>query len=296
MTTTMPHFSYHRPATLGEALALLEEYGQSARILAGGTDLIERMRAGIQKAEHLVSLGRVEGLDAVGFDAARGLSIGASARVSDVGRSEAVRVHYPTLALACDVMATPQICNMATVVGNIVNGSPAADTAPPLLAHDGRMVLVSSAGEREVPLAAFFQGPGRVDRKPDEIARELLVPAPAPGTGTGFQRISARSKIDIAAVLVSTLVVLAADGTVTTARIVLGAVAPTPLRCTEAEALLQGAEPTPELIEQAAEICKQTARPIEDTRASAEWRKAMVGVLSQRAIEEAVRNARGATQ
>ncbi|MEW6074274.1 MAG: xanthine dehydrogenase family protein subunit M [Planctomycetota bacterium] len=293
MTALLPHFVHHRPETLPRLLDLLAEHGERARILAGGTDLLERMRAGIVHAEHVISLGRVPGLDHVRFDEGMGLTIGARASLADVGRHPAVRQFYPTLSRACTVMCTPQICNMATVVGNLVNGSPSADAAPPLLIHDARLALVSTAGEREISLADFFLGPGRVERRPEELVREARVPAPAPEAGSSFQRISARSAVDIAAVLAAALLEIGEDGRIRSARVALGAVAPTPRRCLVAEELLAGGEPDPALFEEAAGLCAAVARPIDDTRASAAWRRAMVGVLSRRALEEAAQVARG---
>ena len=237
-------------------------------------------------------MNRVEGLDHVRFDDQAGLAIGASARIRDVMDHDAVRERYPSLARACEVMATPQVCNMATVAGNLANAAPCADTAAPLLAHDARVVLASSEGMREVALSEFFRGPGEVDLGPSELMKEILVPVPPPGSGHGHQRISARSRVDMAAVIACAFLVLE-DGRMHHARIALGSVAPTPLRAPEAEEVLEGEAPTRELLEQAAEVCEKTAKPIDDVRASAEWRRTMVRVLSRRALEAAVETAGG---
>lgn len=293
----LPPFDYHRPTSLGEALGLLQTHGREARILAGGTDLLAKLRSGSLVASHLVSLSRVEELNAITFDEKAGLTIGAAATVSEVGRHAAVRACYPVLASGCSVLATPQIRNMATVAGNLANAAPCADTACPLHVYDARLVIASASGEREVPLAEFFRGPGAVNLEAGEMVKQILVPPPPAGAGGSYQRISGRSRVDISAAMTAALVVLDADQKkIATARLALGSVAPTPMRAREAEAILVGAEPTPEVIERAAQSCEKEAAPIDDVRASAVWRTVMVRVLSQRAITEAVAAAQGGSQ
>jgi len=291
-STRLPAFTYHRPTTLGEALQLLNDHQGSAKLIAGGTDLLGHLRSGAICADHLVSLSRVRDLDRIGFSADGGLFIGAGARISDVGARTEVRQHYPALATACSVMATTQIRNMGTVAGNISNGSPCADTAGPLLVYDARLVISDRSGRRRVPLSDFFKGPGVVDLGPAEVVESIQVPSPG-GAGSAYLRVSARSQVDMAAAGVAGLLALDEAGSVSRARLALGAVGPTPMRCPEAEDLLTGEKPTPALLEHAAAACKRGALPIDDIRATAEWRRAIVEVLARRVLERCLELARG---
>jgi len=228
-------FDYHRPRTLEAALALLGELGASARVLAGGTDLIDRLRRGSMEAAHLVSITCIDELREVRFDDAGGLEIGAAARIREVGRHAEVVQRYPALAHACSVMATTNIRNMGTVGGNIVNGSSCADTAGPLLVHGATVTIANRGGRRQVDLERFFRGPKEVDLAPGELVVSLRLPVPAPASGSAYDRISARSRVDMAAASVAGYVVLDASGTMNAARVAVGAVAPTPMLIAEAE-------------------------------------------------------------
>ncbi len=288
----MPHFEYHQPTSLEEALDLLAAHRADVRVIAGGTDLVPRMRLGAMAPGHVVSINRIPGLRAITYQPDDGLVIGAAARVSEVAAHPDVQQNYPALAYACRVMATPQVRNMATVAGNIANSSPSADTAAPLLAYDAKVVLVERGGRRQVPLKDFFTGPGQNVMENMEMIEAIRVPSPPPGAGSCYLRISARSKVDIAAVGVAAMVVLDPSGGILAARIALGAVAPTPLRAFEAEEILTGAEPSDELIKRAAAACVRASRPIDDVRASAAWRRAMVEVLARRAISRCIEMAK----
>ncbi len=284
--SALPRFAYHRPGSLEEALELLSEHAAGARLLAGGTDLIGKLRAGALPCEHLVSLGRVRELERLDHDEAQGLGIGAGVRVSDVGRHPEVAARYPALAHACRVMATVQVRNMATVAGNLVNGSPCADTAAPLLVYDARLELARKGGRREVALSDFHRGPGEVDLEPGELVERIRLGPPPERSASSYQRISARSRVDMAAASAAACLSLHPDGRVRRARLALGAVAPTPMRCPEAEALLEEQTPDDGLLRRAAAACEEAARPIDDVRATADWRRAMVGVLVRRALEQ----------
>ena len=291
----LPHFEHHAPTALADALALAAQLGDRARIFAGGTELLPKLRAGRYAYEHLISINRVEELRRLAYDADDGLSIGAGVRIRDVADHPAVREMYPALTRACSEMATVQIRNMATVAGNLANGSPCADSAGPLLVYDARVTLVASTGSRELPLADFFRGPGEVDLAAGEILTAITVPPPAPRSGSAFLRLSARSRVDIAAASASARLTFE-DGKVTAARIALGAVAPTPLRCPDAEALLVGKVPDEALIADAATAAGRAAKPIDDVRASAAYRRAVVPVLVRRTLAECVARVKGDAQ
>jgi len=288
-----PSFDYHRPETLEAALALLDELGAGARVLAGGTDLIDRLRRGAVTIDHLVSITRIDALRALGFDESRGLTIGAAARIRDVGRHPAVVRLYPALARACSVMATTHIRNMGTVAGNVANGSSCADTAGPLLVHAATVTIARHGARRQLDLDRFFRGPKAVDLGPGELVVDLRVPTPPVRSGSAYERISARSRVDMAAASVAAFVALDEDGTAVTARIALGAVGPTPMRATDAERRLTGRVPDAGAVADAAAASAAACRPIDDVRATAEWRRAVVEVLARRALERAVARARG---
>lgn len=287
-----PPFTHHRPTTLGEALEILGEHKGNARLLAGGTDLVNKLRSGAIRTEHLVSLNRVRDLARVHFSEEKGLSIGATARISAVGAHAEVRGRYPALAHACSVMATTQIRNMGTVAGNLANGSPCADTAGPLLVYEAVLLVSDRSGRRRIPLAEFFKGPGVVDLRPTEIVESIQVPPPG-NAGSDYQRISARSRIDMSAAGVAGLLALDGQGRVSRARLAMGSVGPTPMRCSAAEDLLTGQVPDDPLLERAATACAVASLPIDDVRATAEWRRAVVAVLARRVLEQSLLRAKG---
>ena len=284
-------FEVHQPTSLEQALDLLSAHRSSVRVLAGGTDLVPKLRAGALEVQHLVSLARVPGLNRISFEEDDGLVIGAGTRLSDVARHPAVQEYYPALAHACAVMATPQVRNMGTVAGNLANAAPSADTAAPLLAYDASLVVVERGGRRQVKLREFWTGPGLQVLEPWEIIEAIRVPSPPQRSGSCYQRISARSQTDIAAVGVAAFLALDLEGRILKARLALAAVAPTPLRAEEAEAMLEGQLPEESLLMRAAAACVRASRPIDDLRASAAWRRKMVQVLAQRAIQESYRQA-----
>jgi carbon-monoxide dehydrogenase medium subunit len=289
----MPHFTVHQPTSLEEALDLMSRHRSSMKLLAGGTDLVPKLRAGALKVDNLVSLGRVPGLTRITYLDDDGLVIGAGAKLSEVATNPEVLRHYPALAHACAVMATTQIRNMGTVAGNLVNAAPSADTAAPLLAYKASAVLVERGGRRQVPLDKFFEGPGRCAIEHLEILEAIRVPAPLDRSGSSYERLSARSQVDIAAVGVAGFLALDMQGKVLAARLALSAVAPTPVRCVESESMLMEQEPTPELMARAAAAAVRASRPIDDVRATAAYRRTMVHVLAKRVLASCLSQAQG---
>jgi carbon-monoxide dehydrogenase medium subunit len=287
------HFTVHQPKTIEEALDLLSMHRSSVRVLAGGTDLVPRLRAGIDDTKHLVSINRVKGIRRINYQDEDGLIIGAASRISEVGKHADVQKYYPGLAHACQKMATVQIRNMGTVVGNLANSSPSADTAAPLLSQRASLILVERGGRRQVDLKDFFTGPGENVMDPFEMIEAIRIPSPPQRTGSAYLRISARSKVDIAAVGVAASLTLDMDGKILKSSIALGSVAPTPVRCPEAEAMLEGQVPEEALLMRAGAACVRTARPIDDMRATGSYRRKMVQVLAQRVLLECLKRAQG---
>lgn len=280
------HFDVLQPTSLDQALEMLSTAEGQVKVLAGGTDLVPKLRAGLLPTTRLISLGRVPGLDELSFTPESGLSIGANVRLSDVAAHPEVRGRYPGLAHACSVMATTQVRNMGTVTGNLANAAPSADTAAPLLVHDAALRLVGPEGRRQVALADFFTGPGATVLGLAEIIEAVEVPCPPPSAGSSYRRLSARSQVDIAAVGVAGLLSLDADGRIEVCRLALAAVASTPLRCPEAEAILTGQTPEPDRLDQSAEAAVAASRPIDDVRASADFRRHTVKILARRVLDD----------
>ncbi|VBB47756.1 FAD binding domain in molybdopterin dehydrogenase [uncultured Desulfatiglans sp.] len=282
----MPKFEYHAPETLDAALQLLAEKGAGAHLLAGGTDLLVKMNHGMLKPKTVIALKGIPGLSAIKVDPQKGLTIGATVLLAEVAAHPDILRDYPAVAYAANKTANVQIRNMGTVAGNLCNAAPSADNAPTLVAMGGEAVLMGPKGERRLPLDRFFKGPGQTAMDPAEIMTAIHVPTPPPGAGVSYQHISARGKVDISAVCVGAMVTM--DGNVCSeAAIVLGAVAPIPMRARKAEEILRGKEWSAELAREAAAAAEAEARPIADVRASAEYRKQMVAVLTRRALEEA---------
>jgi len=277
----MRPFDHYTPVTLEEALELLARHNGSARPLAGGTDLVLRMKNGLEQPRAVVNLKRLEALRGIALDEEGGLRIGALTPLREVQRSEVLHRRYPAVAHAARVLASEQIRSVATIGGNLCNASPAADMPPPLLVHDAEVRLVSLHGERTLPLAEFFTGPGQTVLRPGELLREVVLPPPR-GEAV-YLKLTPRAAMDIAVVGVAVCLAVR-DGVCEHIRIALGAVAPIPLRARRAEAVLQGQALTAERIAQAAEAAADECSPIDDVRASAWYRRRMVQVLTRRAL------------
>jgi len=286
----MPRFQWFEPRSLDEALALLAHHGADAKVLAGGTDLVPRMERGVLQPKVVVGLGRIAELSTLHCSAAEGLRIGATARVAHVLEHPQVRSLYPAVAHAASQTATVPVRNRATVVGNACNASPCADNVPVLVARGARVEIVRAGGRRSVEIEAFFRGPGVTVLEPDELVQAIVLPPPPPRSGASYFNISARSKVDLSAVSAGVLVEKT-GARCTGARIVMGAVGPVPLRAKKAESVLIDSDLRPEALAEAGAAAAEESRPIGDVRASAEWRRRMVGVLVRRAVAEAAARA-----
>jgi len=281
-------FEYFSPQTLKEAIEILQKY-DNACVMAGGTDLLLRLRSGEIKTEAVIGLKNIKRLDHIAFTKNKGLTIGATALLVDVAKHRAIRKHYPGIVTAAQKTANVQIRNMGTVTGNLCNASPSADNAPMLLVLDGLLNIIGPDGKRKLPLKDFFEGPGVTSLGKQEIVESINVPPPQPNTGTSYLTLSARGQVDCTAVGVA--VKLTMDGNICKdAKVAVGACAPTPLRILEAEECFNGKSFSEMLIEQAARITVEKTRPIDDVRASAYYRSAMVEVLVKRTIADAMNN------
>ncbi len=285
----VPQFEYVEPATAAEAAAILAREGERARPLAGGTDLLVQMKMERRQPATLVSLSGIAELADV--TETGGLTLGATASIRTVERHPAVRAGFTALAEACRAFSTVQIMEMGTVGGNVCNASPAADTAPALLVHDAVARISSASGARTLPLEMFFTGPGRTALEPAELLKSIFLPATTATTGSAFLKVG-RVAADIAKVFVA--VRLTRDGDrIGECRIALGAVAPTPLRVPEAEALLTGERPEAAVITAAAAWVQTAIAPITDVRSTAAYRRQVAGVLVADALRLAWQRAGG---
>lgn len=282
----LPEIECLFPKTVRQALSMLESHQEDSRAIAGGTDIINKLKRRFVSTRYLVDLKAIPDLDFVVEDS-QGLRIGAVASLSDILDSPLVRRHYPIIIDAVSVMASPQIRNTATMVGNLCNAVPSADSAPPLIALQAKLRIVNSRGQRTVPVETFFTGPGKTVLTPRELVQEILIPSPkVPSAGTYLKHML-RSEMDLAVVGVGVYLTLnSEDKTCTDARIVLGAVAPTPIRAQKAEDILKDKTIDNNLMEECAKIASTESKPIDDIRGSADYRKKIVSVLAKRAIQQ----------
>jgi len=287
----LPHVELHEADSLEEASALMARHGREARLLAGGTDLIVDLKSSRVQARHLVSIGGIGALHGVTTDEF-GLRIGALTTISQLGAAPAVRQSFASLLDATQQMAAPQVRNLATVGGNLASAVPCADLPPILIALKARVVIWSAAGSRETPLEAFFLGPRRTTLAAGDVLTAVRVPHPPSRFGAAYARFALRDGNAIAVTAVAASLALADNGLIHEARIALGAVAPIPVLCRTAGARLAGCSPEDAAFADAAEAAVQSAEPISDVRGSAEYRRELVGVLTGRALETALRRAR----
>lgn len=286
--TVMPEFRYHAPEALGEVLALLDEYGDAAKVIAGGTDLIPKLKAGVLVPGHVVSLKNVRDLHYLDYDCEKGLSFGATTTLRELERHPVVKSSYRALHIGCQKIASTQIKNVATAVGNICNAVPSADTAPALLVLGAEIVIRSARGERVVPVEEFFTGVCKTVVAHNELVTGVRVPAMEKNAGSTYIKYAVRRAMDLAMVGVAVKLV-AENNLCKDVKIALGAVATTPIRARAAEELLIGRELTDDAIARAAACASgNCCRPITDLRATREYRQEIVRVLARDAIKQSM--------
>ena len=312
----MKKFDYLRPKTLDEALALLNQYGKKASLIAGGTDVIVMTKQKKMSPEVLISLQGIPGLDQIEYNGT--LRIGPLVTHRTIEKSERIRKEFSALADAVDVLGSIQIRNVATVVGNICTAAPSADTATPLLVLGARVRIRSLKEERTVPIEAFFRGPGETVLKEGEIVTELVIPKPLPNTGSAYWKHQRRKALDLPILGVSLLLSLDKDrvscsdllctaSPISTilhemeedelicneVRIALGVAGPTPFRAMKAESLLRGRRISDELLDRVSQAVTEEAKPRDSIRGEAWYRRDLIGVLVKRmamkCIERVVR-------
>jgi len=285
-----PRFEYHAPASLDEAIGLLDRYAGDAKILAGGQSLLPLMKLRLAGPRALVDLNRIPGLAYVREEGGL-LRIGALARTNDLNDSDLVRTRYPILSDAAAVISDPLVRNMGTVGGNAAHGDPSNDLPACMIALRAAYLVRGPNGTRTVPAQEFYLDTFATALAPNEVLTEIQIPQARPGQGTAYIKLEKRAGdfpiVGIAASLVE------AGGTIAEAGIGLTAVGPTALRAADAEAALAGHAPDDAAFRRAADLAQDIARPVSDLRGTAEYKKAMVGLLMRRALERAHGRARG---
>jgi carbon-monoxide dehydrogenase medium subunit len=283
----LPAFRYVRATSKAHAVDLLEKHAGDARLLQGGTDLFVQMRAGDCQPGILVDIKQVPDLQQISFDPEQGLRLGPAVPMNRIAEHPEVNSHYPILVESIRTVASYQLRNRATVGGNICNASPAADTAPPLLVLEAMLSVAGMKGERKIPIGEFFTGPGTTALGSEEFLTSITLPVPPLGTCGCYDKLGRNASGDLAIVGVA---ILAFPDQAAEAgarfRIALASVAPTPIRARDAERILAQSPITEASMEAAAEAAQIAASPIDDLRASAGYRKAMVKELSLRSIKK----------
>ncbi len=288
----MHAFDYVAAQTVEEAVSLLAEKGDAARVLAGGTDLIVQVREGRRSPDLIVDVKKIPDTNVLSYDAQNGLTLGAAVPCHRIYGDAAIAAAYPGLVDAFSLVGGTQIQGRGSVGGNLCNSSPAADTIPALMAHNAVAVIAGPSGMREVAVEDFCTAPGRNVMGNGELLVSIKIPAPAAGFGACYLRFIPRNEMDIAVVGAGSSVVLSGDGqTITSARVALGAVGPTPILVDTSA--LAGQPASDAAIETAANASIAAASPISDMRGTVEQRRHLSGVLTRRTLQQAIARARG---
>jgi carbon-monoxide dehydrogenase medium subunit len=280
-----PEFDYYAPESLDEALATLGRFGEDGKVLAGGQSLVPLLKLRFAAPAALVDINRVAGLDTL-TDEGGTLRIGALVRHKTCERSDLLRGRYGLLGAAAPQVSDPVVRNLGTVCGSLAHADPQGDWGAVMLAARGEVVARGPGGERTIPIDDFFEGPFTTCLEPTELVTEVRVPDPGPRTGGSYLKLE-RKVGDFATAAVAVQVTLD-DGKVGSAGIALTAVGPTNVRADAAEQAIVGAEPREDAFREAAERAAEVAQPRDDVRGTAEYKRNVIRVFTERALREAV--------
>ncbi|MDE2940120.1 MAG: xanthine dehydrogenase family protein subunit M [Chloroflexota bacterium] len=290
----MEAIEYTTPKTIAEAVQAMASAGDRARALAGGTDLLVQLRGGRRSADLVVDVKDIPELNEVSYNPQSGLTIGAAAPCYQIYANADVAANYPGLVDSASLIGSIQIQGRASLGGNLCNSAPSADAIPPMIAMGGVANIAGPNGTRQVAVEDFCTGPGRNVLESGELLVSINIPAPAPNSGANYLRFIPRNEMDIAVAGVGSAVVLDSSGqNFVSARIALASVAPTPVFAREAGDSLAGKAVSDESIEEAARLAMEAAVPITDMRGTVRQRIHLVGVLTRRTLNNAIRRARG---
>lgn len=280
----LPKFDYFAPQTLQETFELLEKHGKDAKLLAGGTDLIVSLRAREQHPKSIIDIKGVKELHELSFDEKRGLTVGAAVNLNKLLHHEAVSRYYLLLKEAVSTIGDYEIRNRATLIGNICNGSPAADSAPALLVLDANVNIASLRGKRTVPVREFHTGVKKTVLASNELVTSINVPTPPKGYRGGYLKGRRTVGEDLAVVGVGGLVI--PNRRSRSVRLAYASVAPTPIRALQAEKAFESNKPLDDLLDQAIPIIRSTISPISDVRGGKDYRANLVEVLTRRLVRQ----------
>lgn len=284
-------FDYHSPKTLSDAFALLERYGEEAKVLSGGQSLLPLLKLRLGAVGHLVDIGRIPGLEYIREEDGH-LKIGGRTREAALEHSDLIRSNYPILADTAAVIADPLVRNLATVGGNLAHGDPANDHPATMLALQAQVVATGPKGARTIPIDKFFISLFTTALSGDEILTEIRIPVPPLRSGGAYVKLE-RKVGDFATAAAAAQVTLGGDGTIQRAGIGLTAAGPTPIEAAEAERFLQGKKPDDAAINEAARLAAGATSPTADRRGSVDYKRDMARVLTARALRKAVERAGG---
>ncbi|GAA4447289.1 xanthine dehydrogenase family protein subunit M [Nibrella saemangeumensis] len=282
-------FNYEAPTTLDEAIALLQKYGDEAKILSGGHSLIPMMKLRFASPEHIIDINNIPGLSDITIED-QTLKIGALTREAQLEHSDVLKQHFPIFGDVTKLIADPQVRNMGTLGGNLAHGDAANDHPAVMMALNATVVATGPEGSREIPIDEFFYGFYTTALQPDDILTEIRIPLPGPGTGSAYHKLE-RKVGDYATAGVAVQLTLDSNGVVTYAGIGLTNVNPVPLRAARSEEALLGKTLSDEVIAEAAQYASEDCNPSSDLRGDEEYKRAMVGVLVKRMIHKAAERA-----
>jgi aerobic carbon-monoxide dehydrogenase medium subunit len=283
---------YRAPSSVGEAVELLAGHASSAHFLAGGTDLLVKLKAGMVAPELVIDLKAIPRLRGI-ESSAGGFRIGAATSCAEIGEHIGLRAAWPGVVEALQLIGSTQIQGRATLGGNLCNASPAADSVPALIAAGAVCEVAGPDGEREMPVESVVTGPGRTSLGRGEFVLALRLPAPQPRSGDAYLRFIPRTEMDIAVVGVGVALTLDASGVCSAARVGIGAVAPIPLLATGAARALIGTRGDEPALAALAAAASAACKPIDDKRGTIAFRVKVAGVLARRAAQAALQRARG---
>lgn len=284
-----PTMRYESPATIKEAVGLLKKAKGRAYVLAGGTDLLVGMKTGMVEPDLLVDIKRIPTVSTVKVSKT-GFRIGAAVSCAELGENKALKKAWPGVVEAANLIGSDQVQGRCTVVGNLCNASPAADSVPALIAAGARAVIVGADKRRTVRVEDIGTGPGKTSLKRGEMIEALILSQPDKHTGDAYLRFIPRTEMDIAVVGVGICLSLE-GGLIKKARVALGAVAPTALLVPEAAEVIIGTNLNKRVLDELADACSAACRPIDDKRGSAEYRTRIAGVMARRAAKIAFKRA-----
>jgi len=282
---------FEAPTTTKAVTALLASEAGVSRVLAGGTDLLVRMKTGLIEPDLVVDIKRIDSLKQLSVSAS-GCQIGSAVPAAALGESDKLKSLWPGVVEAANLIGSDQIQGRCTIVGNLCNASPAADSVPALIAAGAKAVVVGAGGKRRVPVEKVVTGPGQISLKADEFIESILLPERKGNSGDAYLRFTPRTEMDIAVVSAGVNLTLS-RGVVNTARVALGAVAPTAVLVAAAARALVGTKLDDVALEKMAKACRKACNPIDDKRGTAAYRTQVAGVIAKRAAILAFERAGG---